>query len=176
MIGKDEKQIQDLYQWKKEQFNELRIKIPSDEFLYNKYDVIKDSMDRIKIRLNIFKGVSYSNPDDYIGGKLKMIRLKVDLTNLIKINALSFSDLAVKDNIENFDIQFELFEEFLLKRYRSRTVRKALMPIWEKYDGSKPGTYLGSVYLTYQDFVALNEYLKYYSMMTYKYTNKIQVK
>ena len=159
MIGKDIKQIKDFYDYKRSKFLELNIKVP-DEFIYNKYDIIRNTANHIKIKVNIFKGESFAEREKYVFNKMKMIRIKVDYSHLLSKKVLSISDIIVKETIENVDIQFELLENFLKQKYKPQAVKRALLPIYDKYDGAKVGDYLGYIFLNYDDFTGLINFLK----------------
>jgi len=137
----------------------INIKVTESDLARKGFEIEEDKLKRKKVKLYIFKGVSYGEAEKFDNYTLKMIRLKIkftdDLSKYLPVN------MAVKELLETLDVDIELFEMFLHKFYSKPTVSHIVGPIKELYKVKPIGSLLKVMELEYHQFEYLVKFLKY---------------
>lgn len=132
----------------------------------------RDKLNRIKVLVSIYKGISMADPEGILSNKLMMFRLKVTVSDDLS----KYIPLPVKvaiERVEQTDIDFELFKKFLESKWKKSSVLKFLMPFTEIYKDCKVGQKMGELEMDYSTFKGLLQFLQILSYETFKTENVI---
>ena len=147
---------------KKVQYENTEVKVSSPKVMKS-HDFLMDSLKRRRIRLYLYKGQPIAGRElaetDVSAKKLRLIRIKVDFMQLS--DKVSIDMLAVKDNIEQVDIDFSLLELFFKRYFDKWQMARLFSPLLDVYDISPPGAKIGDITLEYGQYLELVSFLEF---------------
>jgi len=127
------------------------------------FHIKNKGMDKV-VLVQIYKGVSLADYENYINNKLIMFRLKVKIKENIK-NFIPIQLEQLIEIVEHTDIDIELLETFLKSKWKKSSVIKFLSPLREVYFSAKPGDLIGELEM---DFSTFKDLLRYLHILNYE--------
>lgn len=127
------------------------------------FHIKNKGMDKV-VLVQIYKGVSLADYENYINNRLIMFRLKVKIRENIK-NFIPIQLEQLIEVVEHTDIDIELLETFLKSKWKKSSVMKFLSPLREVYFSAKPGDLIGELEM---DFSTFKDLLRYLHILNYE--------
>jgi len=167
-----EKEYEEQKERKKVLYENLPLELSQEDYeklFPSKYEFIKDKLNRVYVIVHVYKGISMAQMEEWTTNKLRMIRLYIAYDDTKAINEiLNLADVFVKSEIENVDIQLDIFLTVLRSIYTDiYAVNNLIKDMLDRYDVVSEGMKIGEIRMGYDEFVKLVNMLREIMMSAY---------